>query len=144
MYNNLKQIYDRTRSDVWSMATVYLLDNGFADVQSITDEDIEGIKGTTFMTKEFSQMLVRLARDIAKECGNNVVEFIQFCQVEEPFDTKFYTPQKGMCMCKQCQEAVWSRGEKVKIIHKFDYFKDEPEECEWCGEEDECDKVEFL
>lgn len=90
MHKNMKAIYD-TNSSIFSVAVAYLLNKGFSTVQSITDEQIAGIEGNGIMTKEYCQSLVRLAKNIANECGNNVVELIQFCQAEHIFDTDFYT-----------------------------------------------------
>lgn len=46
-----------------------------------------------------------------------------------------------MMICKLCQDAIWSRGEKFKVITYFGYNNHKPDElikCEWCGEEYEC------
>lgn len=56
-----------------------------------------------------------------------------------------------MMICRRCQDAIWSRGEKFKVITYFGYDNHKPDElikCEWCGEEyeyrdDEVDEVIF-
>lgn len=57
-----------------------------------------------------------------------------------------------MMICKRCQDALWSRGEKFRIITYYGYeSKYKPEDrikCEWCGEEyeyreNEIDEVKF-
>ena len=57
-----------------------------------------------------------------------------------------------MKICKRCQDALWSRGEKFRVITYYGYENEhEPDEevkCEWCGEtytydDDEVDEVEF-
>jgi hypothetical protein len=90
MYANLKEIYRKTQGAMWSMSVAYLLDKGFTYVQQITDEQIETLNGNTLMTADFEQDIVRTARDIANECGNDVIEIIQFCMIEECFDTEWY------------------------------------------------------
>ena len=90
MYANLKKMYDNTHPVMWSMAIAHLLNIGFNTAVTITDEQIETLEENGMMTKEFVQGIVRLARDIAVECGNNVVELIQFCEITKPFDIKFY------------------------------------------------------
>ena len=90
MYANMTKIYNDTHPAMYNMAVAYLLDNGFTSVQQITDEEIEALEENGMMTKEFVQGIVTTARDIANECGNNVVELIQFCQKKRVFDTKFY------------------------------------------------------
>lgn len=95
MYANMKRMYDKAHPAMWTMAVAYLLSNGFETVEQITDEEIATVKENGLMTQEFAQDLVRLARDMAKECGSNVVELIQFCEIEKPFDTKFYKAKRG-------------------------------------------------
>ncbi len=46
----------------------YLFDKGIENVKEITDEDIAEIPGNGLMTANFSQALVRTAREIAKTC----------------------------------------------------------------------------
>lgn len=89
-YANMTKIYEETPTIVYNMAVSYLLDKGFRYVGQITDEDIENLEENGLMTKEFVQDLVRTARNIARECGNNALELIQFCQKKRVFDTKFY------------------------------------------------------
>lgn len=91
MYANLKEIYRKTNLAMWNMSVAYLLDYGVSRVVKITDEEIESLEENGLMTQDFVQDLVRTAREIARECENNVVEIIQFCMVEECFDTKWYT-----------------------------------------------------
>jgi len=89
MYGNMKKIY-LSNQTVFAMAVANLLDIGFVEAENITDEEIDNMEGNGLMTKEFVQDLMRMTRDIARECGNNVIEIIQFCQKEKVFDTKFY------------------------------------------------------
>lgn len=90
MYTKLKKIYDDNRIDVFSMAYTHLLDIGFTEATTITDEEISQYEGNGLMTKDFVHDLVRLARDIALACDGNPCELIQFAQVVKLFDTKFY------------------------------------------------------
>lgn len=94
MYANMKKLYDRTPTVMWNMAVAHLLDIGFREAIQITDEDIEQLEENGMMTQQFVQDLVRTTRDIAKECGNNVVEVIQFCTIEKCFDMKYYKKVK--------------------------------------------------
>lgn len=91
MYENMLEIYKRN-PPMYAMSVSYLLDKGFTYVKQIKDEDIEGLEGNWLMTQEFVQDLVRTARDIANECGNNVTEVIQFCMAEQIYSTEFYMP----------------------------------------------------
>ena len=91
-YEKIKEIYDRTRLDIFIMAATHLMHIGWDVAGKITDKQIDKVEGNGLMTKEFCQELVRIARDIAKAC--NAVEFIQFCQVEKLFDTKGFKPRK--------------------------------------------------
>jgi hypothetical protein len=51
---------------------------GIDKAREITDEQIEQIEGNSFMTKRFSQSLVRCARRIARECNfiNDIVPYM--------------------------------------------------------------------
>lgn len=59
-----------------------------------------------------------------------------------------------MMLCKRCQDALYSRGERFKVIKYYgdDWMDHEPDEkvtCEWCYEKydyyaDEVDEIEFL
>ena len=89
MYKDLKEIYDKTRMDMFVMAVTYLVDVGHRNVKEITDEQIENMKGNPFMTEEYVRALVTKARDIAN-CIDTPTEIIQFCQAEKVFDTQFY------------------------------------------------------
>lgn len=89
MYNNMKKIYYRN-PQMFIMATAHLLDIGFRKANEITDEDINELEGNGLMTQDFVQDLVRMTRDIAAECGNDVVEIIMFCMAEDIFDIHYY------------------------------------------------------
>ena len=95
MYGNLKKMYRKTHPAMWNMAIAYLLDYGFSQVKEITDEQINTLEGNGLMTADFEQGIVKTAKAIAEECGNNVTEIIQFCMVEECFDTEWYKEEEG-------------------------------------------------
>ena len=88
MYKDIKAIYDRTRLDVFCMASTHLMMLGWNVAQKMTDEDIAKVEGNGLMTQGFCQMLCKLAREIAQTVDPS--EFIQFCQVEKLYDTKYY------------------------------------------------------
>ena len=90
MYSKLNEIYSKTRVDVFVMALGYLIEKGTSNIAEITDDEINEIDGNGFMTKEFSQMLVKLARDIAK-ATDSAVEIIQFADAKGLFEVSYYT-----------------------------------------------------
>lgn len=94
MYANLKKIYKETHPAMFNMAIAYLLDVGFSDVKEIKDEEIETLEDSSLLSADFKKGIVRTARAIALECGNDVVEIIQFCQVENVFSTEWYAPNE--------------------------------------------------
>ena len=51
-----------------------------------------------------------------------------------------------MKICRRCQDAFYSRGERYIVIKYIGYWdeydEDKEERCEWC-KEDECDDVQF-
>ena len=91
-YEKIKKIYDETRLEMFVMAATHLMDIGWQVASKITDTDIEEAEGNGLMTKEFVQALLKISRKIAQTC--NPVEFIQFCQVEKLYDTRYFKPRK--------------------------------------------------
>ena len=47
----------------------YIIDEGWENVKDITDEEISSFEDQGLMTKEFSQALVRTAREICQTCN---------------------------------------------------------------------------
>ena len=94
MYKNLKKLYDETNRATFSMAVSHLIDIGFRAAKEITDEDIEEIEGNGLMTKEFVQDLIRITKEIAVTC-ESPAELVQFCQVVELFDVKWYKGEEN-------------------------------------------------
>lgn len=92
MYKDIKAIYNKERFDIFCMATTHLLCLGWNEAKKITDEDIAKVEGNGLMTQEFCQHLCKVAREIAQTV--DPVEFIQFCQVEKLYDTKYYAHPK--------------------------------------------------
>lgn len=90
MYSKLNEIYSKTRVDVFVMALGYLIEKGMDNVAMITDEKISDIEDNGFMTKEFSQMLVKLARDIANATDSSI-EIIQFADAKGLLEVSYYT-----------------------------------------------------
>lgn len=98
MYDELKKIYDESgHIALFSMAVSYLIDKGSRFTSQITDEDIESLEGNGLMTKEFEQNLVRTARKLAQAIKQNPVALIQFCDVEEIFDTTWFKENEDDC-----------------------------------------------
>lgn len=93
-YAEVKKIYDRERLEIFVMATSYLMDIGFQAALKITNTDIENAEGNGLMTKEVCQELMKIAREIAINCTPS--EFIQLCQVVEPFAMPEKLPRERM------------------------------------------------
>ena len=113
MYKDLKAIYDSERFDVFVMSVSYLMSIGFDAAEKITDKQIASIEEQPWATAEFLQKIVSNAREIAIACGNNPVELIQFCMVENVFDTEYYCPDKSHTiswdrMCELATNAIWA------------------------------------
>ena len=86
----LNELYDNNRFDMFAMAVTHLLDIGFRAASKITDDDISTLKGNALMTVNFIQDLVRLSRDIAIACGDDLVTLIQFCQYKDIFEKRSF------------------------------------------------------
>lgn len=95
MYAKLKEIYDKTRLDIFSMAATYICDIGYRNVVDITDKEIDELEGNGLMTQSFVQMLVRLAREISGVI-ESPTELIQFCDAMGVFETEYYTNGEHM------------------------------------------------
>lgn len=112
MYKDLKAIYDKTNTGIFSMSVSHLLSIGFNAAEKITDKQIASVKEQSWATAEFLQKIVSTAKEIAIACGNNPVELIQFCMVENVFDTEYYCPDKSHTiswdrMCELATNAIW-------------------------------------
>lgn len=90
MYAKLKEIYDKTRLDIFSMAATYICDIGYRNAINITDKEIDEMEGNGLMTKEFVQMLVKLSRDICNVI-ESPTELIQFCDAVGIYETTYFT-----------------------------------------------------
>lgn len=90
MYSKMKELYDKTRLDMFAMAVSYIIDTGYSAVEQITDEEIAEMEGNGLMTKEFVQGLVKLAREITRVTEHGT-EVIQFCAALSVFETTYYT-----------------------------------------------------
>lgn len=90
MYAKLKEIYEKTRLDMFAMAVSYIIDTGYSAVEQITDEEIAEMEGNGFMTKEFVHSLVKLAREMTNATQSGT-EIIQFCSALSVFETTYYT-----------------------------------------------------
>jgi len=95
MYAKLKEIYYKTRLDIFSMAVTYICDIGYRNVVDITDKEIDELEGNGLMTQSFVQMLVRLAREISGVI-ESPTELIQFCDAMGVFETEYYTNGEHM------------------------------------------------
>ena len=123
-YKEMKMIYDQNRPDFFAMAVSHLLDIGFNNVKEITDDQIATIKDQGWATAGFLQELVTTSREIANAC-KSPVELIQFCAVENVFDTAFYSGKERISwerMSEIATTAIW------KIINETDDWRDEIEE----------------
>ena len=90
MYSKIKEIYDKTRLDVFAMAITYIIDTGYDYVKAITDEEISTMEGNGLMTQDFVHSLVKIAREITI-AAEQPTEIIQFCDAEGVFETTYYT-----------------------------------------------------
>lgn len=133
MYIDLRAVYDRNSKDIFVMAVSHLLDIGFKAAKSITDEQIATIKDQGWATDKFLQNLVKLSREIANACESNV-ELIQFCVVEDVFDTEFYAGK---------YRISWERMSEIAtraidaVVDGNDYWEEDLEDVDFTNEERE-------
>lgn len=89
VYNKLEELYRKYHPAQFNMAIAQLLEIGFRNAAEITDEEINGAKGNALMTDEFWQETLKLVREIAQ--NYSPVEFMQFCEVMEPLDIRWFS-----------------------------------------------------
>lgn len=77
--DNLYSMYLKTHPVIFNCALSYVIDKGMTNVVSITDEQIASVNENAICTAEFNQEIVRTAREIARICGCNAMELINFC-----------------------------------------------------------------
>ena len=102
MYIELKEIYDNTRLDYFSMAITYVVDIGWRNAKAITDEEIDEAQGNGLMTTDFVKWIMRTARDIA--IASSPTEIVQFCDAMGVYETSRYT--NGECLNRSDLEKI--------------------------------------
>jgi hypothetical protein len=134
MHKKLVDLYYKNGT-VFIMAISHLLSIGINNAAKITDEQIEKVEGNGLMTQLFCQEIVRLAREIAKIVENDPIRLIQFCMVEELFDTEFYKVENGV---KIVYDPDFGDNRKCKCGHAYARHFDPYENwefvgCKYCG-----------
>lgn len=85
-----KEICDREAKGIpYVMIISYILDKGESFIREITDEQIDGLEGNDFMTGDFMKALVRAAREVVCNCGQDgIVRLIkaEWCCAGECYD----------------------------------------------------------
>lgn len=81
--DKMMEIFNNTDYEVFVLGVAQLVDTGFRFSKRVTDEDIENIEGNSFMTKEYMQDIVRVAKEIAETV--EPVDFLLFIQNEKIF-----------------------------------------------------------
>lgn len=106
----------------------YLFSIGIDNVKQITDEDIKNVKGNALMTDDFSQSLVKTAREIAKQCDlfEDILPFI-VCQL----------PNMN---CQTEEIAIWKQDGEENWENLREVFADDVEQ-HWGYEWDELDRI---
>ena len=104
MYSELKNLFDKTRTEIFVCSLTYIGEKGTEFVSQITDEDIDEIEDNGIMTADFCKEIVRVARKIV-EVIKSPVELYQFADAEGLFETEYFTNGK-----------VYRRSELERII----------------------------
>lgn len=89
VYNKLEELYRKYHPAQFNMAVAQLLEIGFRNAAEITDKEINEAKGNAMMTTGFWQETLRLVKEIAQ--NYSPVEFMQFCEVMEPLDIRWFS-----------------------------------------------------
>ena len=80
-----KEICTTMANDVpYGMIISYIINKGTASVKKIADKDIDNLKESPYMTKEFTARLVRAAREICNKCDQDeIIKFIQYVNAKD-------------------------------------------------------------
>lgn len=129
-YNKIKKLYNKYHLAQFNMAVAQLMEIGFRSASGLTDEEISQAKGNAFMTDEFWQETLKLVREIAQ--NYSAAELIQFCEVEEPFDIRWFSehPTRGDIekYMNNAIDAMRSNGgTESEIIEYCDIDEDDAE-----------------
>lgn len=89
VYNKLEKLYRKYHPAQFNMAIAQLLEIGFRNAAELTDKEINKAKGNAMMTDKFWQDTLKLVREIAQDYSS--VEFMQFCEVMEPLDIRWFS-----------------------------------------------------
>ena len=101
-YEKLMEIKNSCRFDYFVMAVSHYLDIGHRNALRITESEIKSVEGNDMMSKDFCEWLMETAKKIA-DSVDSAVEVVQFCMVEDIFDTRYYA-------------GKLSRGELEKMV----------------------------
>lgn len=106
MYKEIKEIYDKTNLAIFAAGISYMISIGTDKAAKITDDDIAAMKEEKWASLDFLKSVVIVARDVAKITVNNPAEIIQFCIIENVFDTTYYAREKKSIPDKRMREIA--------------------------------------
>lgn len=121
----LKEIIDKEFDMRISMAVVrYIMDRGWDNVKTITEEQISQVEGNGLMTADFVQALVRCAVRVCKEC-DPIDDFLPF--VINYLVVPGANTREINIMKEDVSKYFW---EKLLAEFDLDCFYEEPEKIE--------------
>ncbi len=90
-YDKLMEIYRKHSNDgMFVLAITYIINKGQDMVSGITEEQIQSVKDNGIMSAEFSQNIIRTAKEINEAVGESGQALYQFCQAESIFETEYF------------------------------------------------------
>ena len=130
VYKKLEKLYRKYHPAQFNMAIAQLLDIGFRDAAEITDKEINEAKGNAMMTDEFWRDTLKLVREIAQDYSP--VEFMQFCEVMEPLDIRWFSEHPTRDDLEKYMERAITvmldnGGTETEIIEYCDIEEDDAE-----------------
>ena len=138
VYKKLLEIKGKSNEAAFNVVCTYIFDIGYQAAKEITDEDIENAKGDGFATKEFNQWVMRTAREVVNIINNNV-ELVQFCAVEDVYDTRFFADKlprwqlEDMLKTRISMEDYTRTDTTDYIIYLCDRYDCDAEDLEYLG-----------
>lgn len=79
----------------------YITEKGWANVKKITDSDLESVKGTQIMTKNFQISLINTAREICNTCDMLNDFFPYVASLKDDADITIYRDDVHECTWDQ-------------------------------------------
>lgn len=131
-YKKLTEIKNSCRFDYFVMAVSHYFDIGHRNAQRITEAEIKAAEGNAMMSKEFVEWLMETAKKIA-DSVDSAVEVVQFCMIEDIFDTRFYAGKLSRGDLEEMVRERLANEDDYNVATLCDLYNCDEEQLELVG-----------